>query len=272
MRTLIQENAEQMDQARSLPDYERVVPDARVTCAHPACDNVPNHISERDRRRHRYCHLHMLDDPSRARQRTIADDATDDDLPQRASSVTAIPPQRIQVPILTCLLEGCDNPRHITKDGHIGPACSYEHYKKWVQSRASRTEAPSPEAARANNTSLRPQTPNACAPSSFQPRVCHFCAGDHLVLSCSAITPKRKELMEQHLGYRHTLTWWCQPANQSKAKSFKLADHTSATPPAMRTQRQPQNLFMHGTVEMLCRSRGIFFDLGSVYTTVNGRH
>ena len=236
LKRLIQENAEQMDEERDLPAVERAqhadpstgagghTPNLTQQCKHFGCTRVPNLIGAGPQR-HQYCYAHA---PGRS---STTWEPQPSELPMNARSVSLAPPQMMnQSPLLLCRHSGCKRPRHVTRDGRIGPCCSYEHYRLWSQARNSSAD---PESQHSHGRDTRPDNNN---PGPLQAKVCHLCSGNHIVLSCPMITARRKQLMEEHIGYRHTLTWWRQPANQERGRAFRISDYEEPAAPA-RAQR-----------------------------------
>ena len=96
-----------------------------------------------------------------------------------------------------CRVEGCTKQRYVNpENGRRSPCCSLECLNKW----------------RASSGMVRAQ-------------VCYFCQGRHGVLACPGVNEERRKLMEQHLGYRHELSWWKVKENRDKAKAFRLSKY-----------------------------------------------
>ena len=89
-----------------------------------------------------------------------------------------------------CRLEGCTEMRYcdpVTK--RRSPCCCLDHLYAW---RA------------ANNMATYMK--------------CYHCGGQHGVLACTELTQERRQVMEQHIGYRHDINWWKKEAQTTVTK------------------------------------------------------
>ena len=75
--------------------------------------------------------------------------------------------------------------------------------------------------------------------------------------------------MEEHIGYRHSLAWWRNPQNQNRAKAFRQSQVAKSSAPARAQRPESISPYLHGTAQLLGRQRGLYFDLGSVYTIMD---